>query len=198
MIEASVGTFSQVWGRARLYVDAAREYCQLVGAAWRAWIYGAVVAGAGMGLSVGVGLALPLWSLAAVPLLTLIAVQFHAFVRVRQQRDASSRSTAMQAHLDEIASLRSRESALKGLAPHDQVSYARWKAELVALRQQIHDRIARGISRAEAETFHTVGNLPQFAGGTVDEYTMLLAVIARDLDHLAELIHGYARFGGER
>jgi hypothetical protein len=198
MIGATFSTVSEAWSRARACAAAGREYCRLVAEAWRAWIYGAIVAGAGMGLSVGVGLALPLWALAAVPALTLVAVQFYAFVKVRQQRDAFNHGTAMQAHLDAIAALRSGESALRSRAVYDQASYLTWKAELVALRQEIHDRIARGISRAEAETFHTVGNLRQAAaGGVNDEHTMLLAVIARDLDHLAELIHGYARFGAD-
>ena len=192
MIEA---TASDTWGRARMFAQAGREYCRLVADAWRAWVYGAVAAGAVMGLSVVVGLALPLWALAAIPVLTLVAVQFHAFYRVRQQREAFHRTGAMQVHLDAIAALRSKESELKSRAIRDYGAYVKWKAELVALRSEIHQRIGRGISRAEAETFHTVGNLPHTAaGGLDDEHNLLLAVAMRDLDHLADLIHGYARF----
>jgi hypothetical protein len=195
MTGATSETMSETWGRARACAAAAREYCRLVAEAWRAWIYGAIAAGAGMGLSVAVGLTMPLWALAAVPVAILIAVQFYAFVRVRQQREEFNRAKTLQTHLDAIAALRSRENAFKSRAIYDQASYLAWKSELVALRQEIHDRIARGISRAEAETFHTVGNLHHAAGGGVnDEHNMLLSVVMRDLDHLAELIHGYARF----
>ena len=193
MIGATTG---DAWGRARMFAQAGREYCRLVADAWRAWVYGAVAAGAAMGLSVVVGLALPLWALAAIPVLTLVAVQFHAFYRVRQQREAFHRAGAIQGHLDEIAALRGKESELKSRAIRDHGAYVAWKAELVALRGEIHRKIERGISRAEAETFHTVGNLRhKAAGGLGDEHNLLLAVAARDLDHLAELIHGYARFG---
>ena len=189
-------TTSDAWSRARIFAQAGREYFRLVADAWRAWVYGAIAVGAVMGLSVGVGLAIPPWALAAIPVLTLVAVQFHAFYRVRQQREAFQRAGAMQAHLDEIAALRSKESELKSRAIRDNDGYVKWKAELVALRSEIHRKIERGISRAEAETFHTVGNLHhKAAGGLGDEHNLLLAVAARDLDHLAELIHGYARFG---
>jgi hypothetical protein len=187
---------NDVWSRARIFAQAGREYVRLVADAWRAWLYCAIAAGAVMGLSVLVGLAIPLWAVAAIPVLTLVGVQFHAFYRVRQQREAFQRANAMQAHLDEIAALRSKESELKSRAIRDHGGYVQWKAELVALRSEIHRKIERGISRAEAETFHTVGNLRhEAAGGPGDEYNLLLAVAARDLDHLAELIHGYARFG---
>ena len=195
MIDA---TASDAWSRARMFAQAGLEYFRLVADAWRAWLYGAIAAGAVMGLSVGVGLAIPLWALAAIPVLTLVAVQFHAFYRVRLQREAFQRAAGMQAQLDEIAALRSKESELKSRAIRDHDGYAKWKAELVALRGEIHGKIERGISRAEAETFLTVGNLRHEAtGGPGDEYHLLLAVAARDLDHLAELIHGYARFGRE-
>lgn len=188
-------TTSEAWGRARIFAQAGREYFRLVADAWRAWVYGAIVAGAGLGLSVVVGLAIPPWSLAAIPILTLVAVQFHAFYRVRQEREAFHRAGAMQRHLDEIAALRGKENELKSRAIRDHGAYVKWKAELVALRSEIHQKIEHSISRAEAETFHTVGNLQhKAAGGLDDEHNLLLAVAMRDLDHLAELIHGYARF----
>jgi hypothetical protein len=137
----------------------------------------------------------PGWAVAAIMMATIVSVQFQAFNRVREERDVCLGAHAAGAVIDEIATLRTQETELRNRVVRDPASYAQWKAELVALRAEIHEKIERGISRAEAETYHTIGNLKHTGqGGINDEHNLLLAVATRDLDHLADLIHGHTRF----
>jgi hypothetical protein len=131
---------------------------------------------------------------AGIIVTTLATAQFQAYHAVREEREVFLRVRAADAIIDEIAAMRTAETELRNRAVRDAAAYQEWKAELVALRAAIHKTLGR-LSPAEAETYHTIGNLKHSAaGGINDEHNLLLAVATRDLDHLAELIHGYTRF----
>ncbi|HEY7608218.1 MAG TPA: hypothetical protein VIF14_03220 [Alphaproteobacteria bacterium] len=183
------------WARLRLFGRAAGEYFRHIVQAQRTWLFGTAF-GVGLAwLNVLPGVTVPGWAVAAIIVSTLFLVQFQAFYAVREERDTCLRARATDAVIDEIAVLRTRETQLRNRVVRDSAAYAQWKAELIALRSEIHKQLER-ISRAEAETFHTVGNLRHGAGGGInEEHNLLLAVATRDLDHLAELIHGHTRFG---
>jgi hypothetical protein len=180
--------------RAATLGRALGEYLRLVIRAKRTWLVGTVLAGGAAWFHVLFGVAVPGWAIAGIVVATLVAVQFQAYRSVREDREALRRARIVDAIVDDIAQLRTREGELRNRAVRDGAAYERWRAELVALRAEIHAKIGR-ISRAEAETYHTIGNLRHTAAGGIDEeHNLLLAVAARDLDHLADLIHGYARF----
>jgi membrane protein implicated in regulation of membrane protease activity len=182
------------WARIRGLGDASAEYLRLVFQAHRTWLIGAALAVFAAWVNVLPDITVPWWAILALIIGTLVAVQFQAFCRVREEREAIDRSRATRVIIDEIALLRTKETELRNHVVRDPAAYANWKAELVALRAEIHEKLER-ISRAEAETFHTVGNLKHAAeGGISDEHNLLLAVAARDIDHLADLIHGHTRF----
>jgi hypothetical protein len=183
------------WTRLRLLRRAATEYVRLMVQAQRTWLVG-TAAGVGTAwLNVLPGIAVPGWIVAGIIVATLAAAQFQAFYCVREEREAFVEARRVDSILGEVAALRTRETELRNRPVCDPDAYAQWKAELMALRSEIMKRIER-ISPAEAETFHTVGNLKFASGsGINDEHSLLLAVATRDLDHLAELIHGYTRFG---
>lgn len=181
--------------RLRLLGRAASEYMGLLARARRTWLLGTAAGVGAAWLNVLPGVTVPGWAVAAIMLATIVAAQFQAFLHVHAERDLCLAAHATGAVIDEIAALRTQETELRNRAVRDPAAYAQWKADLVALRAEIHDRIAQGISRAEAETFHTIGNLRHAgAGGVNDEHNLLLAVATRDLDHLADLIHGHTRF----
>jgi hypothetical protein len=183
-------------GRLRLLGRAVSEYMGLLAQAQRIWLVGTAAGVGAAWLNVLPGVTVPGWAVAAIMLATIVAAQFQAFCHVRDERNLFLQAHATGAVIDEIAVLRTKETELRNRAVRDAAAYEQWKAELVALRAEIHDKIATGISRAEAETFHTIGNLRHAGkGGISDEHNLLLAVATRDLDHLAELIHGYTRFG---
>lgn len=182
--------------RLRLLGRAISEYLRLLAEAQRIWLAGTAAGVAAAWLNVLPGIAVPGWAVAAIMLATIVAAQFQAFYHVCEERNFCLQAHATGAVVDEIAALRTQETELRNRPVRDAAAYEEWKAELVALRAEIHDRIAKGLSRAEAETFQTIGNLRHTGkGGLNDEHNLLLAVATRDLDHLAELIHGYARFG---
>lgn len=181
--------------RLRLIGRAAAEYMGLLAQAQRIWLAGTAAGVCAAWLNVLPGVTVPGWAVAAIMLATIVAAQFQAFLHVRAERNLCLAAHATGAVIDEIAVLRTRETELRNRVVRDPAAYEQWKAELVALRAEIHDRIERGISRAEAETFHTIGNLRHAGnGGISEEHNLLLAVATRDLDHLAELIHGHTRF----
>jgi hypothetical protein len=183
------------WARVRMIGRALSEYWGYVIEAHRTWLIGTAIAVGAAWLNALPGITVPGWAVAVIILGTIIAVQFQAFYHVREEREACLRTEAVNAAIDEIALLRTKETELRNRVVRDPGSYEQWKAELVALRGAIHDKIAHDISRAEAETFHTIGNLKHAAaGGIHDEHNALLAVATRDLDHLADLIHGHTRF----
>ncbi len=183
------------WARAKVLGRAVSEYSRLVVQATRTWLIGTATGVGAAWLNVLPGVTVPGWAVAGIILATMVAVQFQAFQRVREEREAFARARATNAVLDEIAVLRTKETELRNRVVRDPTAYEEWKAELVALRSEIHMKLARGVSQAEAETFHTIGNLKQAAqGGINDEHNLLLAVATRDLDHLADLIHGHTRF----
>jgi hypothetical protein len=183
------------WTRIRGIGRVAREYLGLVVQAQRTWLVGTAIGVGAAWLNVFPGVTVPGWVVAGIIFATLAAVQFQAFYRVRAERDAFLSARAHSAVIDEIAVLRTRETELRNRPVRDLATYETWKAELVALRSEIHRRLEHGLSRAEAETFHTIGNLKHASGvGLNDEHALLLAVATRDLDHLAELIHGHTRF----
>lgn len=183
------------WTRIREVGRLANEYLERIVEAQRTWLVGTAIGIGAAWLNVLPGVTVPGWAVAGIIFATLVAVQFQAFCRVREEREACLRARSRAAVIDEIAALRTRETELRNRAVRDPAAYEAWKAELVALRSEIHQKIERGISRAEAETFHTIGNLKHGAsGGLHDEHNLLLAVASRDLDHLAELIHGHTRF----
>jgi len=183
------------WSRLRVIGHAVLEYARLVAQAQRTWLVGTAIGVAAAWLNVFPGVTIPGWAIAAIMMATIVFVQFQAFQRVREEREAFSRSRAVDAVIDEIAVLRTQETELRNRPVRKGESYEEWKAELVALRSKIHDKLEQGLSRAEAETFHTIGNLKHAAqGGINDEHSLLLAVATRDIDHLAELIHGHTRF----
>ena len=184
------------WARLRGFARAAGEYLRLVMQARRTWLAGTAIGVGAAWLNVLPGVTVPGWAVAGIIMATLAAVQFQAFCRVREEREAFVRARAHNAVIDEIAMLRTKETELRNRPVRDLAAYEAWKSELVALRGEIHQKLARGVSPAEAETFHTIGNLKHAAaGGLSDEHNLLLAVATRDLDHLAELIHGHTRFG---
>ena len=181
--------------RMRLLGRAVSEYLGLLAQAQRTWLIGTAAGVGAAWLNVLPGVTVPGWAVAAIMLATIVTAQFEAFHHVREQRDVCLVAHAAGAMVDEIAVLRTQETELRNRIVRDPAGYEQWKAELVSLRAEIHDKIARGISRAEAETFHTIGNLKHAGkGGINDEHNLLLAVATRDLDHLAELIHGHTRF----
>ena len=181
--------------RARLLGRAASEYFGLLAQAQRTWLFGTAMGVGAAWLNILPGVTVPGWAVAAIMLATIVVGQFQAFCRVLDERNVFLAAHASDAIIDEIAVLRTQETELRNRVVRDPAAYEQWKAELVALRAEIHDRIAEGISRAEAETFHTIGNL-RYAGngGISDEHNLLIAVATRDLDHLADLIHGHTRF----
>jgi len=181
--------------RVRLLGRAVSEYLGLLAQAQRTWLFGTAAGVVAAWLNVLPGVSVPGWAVAAIMLATIVVGQFQAFCHVLEERNLCLQAHATGAVIDEIAVLRTRETELRNRAVRDPAAYEQWKAELVALRAEIHDKIAGGISRAEAETFHTIGNLKHAGkGGLSDEHNLLLAVATRDLDHLAELIHGHTRF----
>ncbi len=181
--------------RVRVFGRAASEYLGLLAEAQRTWITGTATGVVAAWLNVIPGISVPGWAVAVIMLGTIVAAQFRAFCQVREEREVCLQAHATGAIIDEIAMLRTQETELRNRAVRDRAAYEEWKAEFVALRAEIQDKIATGISRAEAETFHTVGNLRHAGkGGINDEHNLLLAVATRDLDHLAELIHGHSRF----
>lgn len=182
--------------RLRLIGRALSEYFGLLAEAQRTWLFGTAAGVGAAWLNILPGVSVPGWAVAAIMLATIVVGQFQAFLYVRDERNLCLQAHATGAVIDEIAMLRTRETELRNRAVRDIAAYEEWKAELVALRAEIHEKIAKGISRAEAETFHTIGNLGRAGkGGISEEHNLLLAVAARDIDHLADLIHGYARFG---
>jgi hypothetical protein len=181
--------------RLRLLMRAVSEYFGLLAQAQRTWLFGTAAGVGAAWLNILPGVTVPGWAVAAIMLATIVTAQFQVFLHVREERNLCLQAHAMGAVIDDIAVLRTRETELRNRAVRDAAAYEAWKAELVALRAEIHARIAKGISRAEAETFHTIGNLRHAGkGGINDEHNLLLAVATRDLDHLAELIHGHTRF----
>ena len=181
--------------RIRLLGRAVSEYMGLLAQSQRTWLAGTAAGVAAAWLNVLPGIAVPGWGVAAIMLATIVAAQFQAFYLMREERNLCLQAHATGAVIDEIAVLRTRETELRNRPVRDAAAYEDWKAELVALRAEIHGRIAAGISRAEAETFQTIGNLRHAGkGGINEEHNLLLAVATRDLDHLADLIHGYTRF----
>ncbi len=182
--------------RLKLFARAMAEYFGLLAQAQRTWLFGTAAGVGAAWLNILPGVTVPGWAVAAIMLATIVVGQFQAFLHVREERNLCLQAHAMGAVIDEIAVLRTKETELRNRAVRDPGAYEEWKAEFVALRAEIHDRIAKGISRAEAETFHTIGNLNRAGkGGLNEEHNLLLAVATRDIDHLAELIHGYTRFG---
>ncbi len=182
------------WARLKLFGLAAREYLRLIVQAQRTWLVGTATGVGAAWLNVLPGVTVPGWAIAGIIVSTLAAVQFQAFRSMREERDELARARAVDAVIDEVARLRTKETELRNRQVREQAAYEEWKAELVALRSQIHKTLQR-ISPAEAEVYHTIGNLKHAAaGGINDEHNLLLAVATRDLDHLAELIHGYMRF----
>lgn len=174
---------------------AVAEYARLVAQAQRTWLIGTATGVVAAWLNLLPGVTVPGWAVAGIMLATIVAAQFQAFQRMHEEREAVLRTRAIHAVIDEIAMLRTKETELRNRAVRDPAAYEEWKAELVALRSEVHKKLERGISRAEAETFHTIGNLKHAAnGGISDEHNLLLAVATRDIDHLAELIHGHTRF----
>jgi hypothetical protein len=191
VLERARGTRARI----RLIGRAMSEYFGLLAQAQRTWLFGTAAGVGAAWLNILPGVTVPGWAVAAIMLVTIIVGQFQAFLHVRDERNLCLQAHAMGAVIDEIAMLRTRETELRNRAVRDPAAYEAWKAELVALRAEIHDRIAKGISRAEAETFHTIGNLKHAGkGGLIEEHNLLLAVATRDLDHLADLIHGHTRF----
>jgi hypothetical protein len=185
------------WARIRLLARAVSDYLRLVLQAQRTWLIGTATGVGAAWLNVLPGVTVPGWAVAAIMMATIITVQFLAFYRLHEERDLFLRAHATNAVIDEIAVLRSQETELRNRVVRDLAGYEHWKAELVALRSEIHKKLERSVSRAEAETFHTIGNLKHTAqGGIHEEHNLLLAVATRDLDHLAELIHGHTRFNG--
>jgi len=181
--------------RMRMLGRAASEYWGFVVQAQRTWLIGVAIGVGAAWLNVLPGISIPGWIVAAIIMATMVAVQFQAFYRVREEREAFSRAQAVNAAIDEIAALRTKETELRNRVVRDMRAYVDWKTEFMELRSAIHDRIARGISKAEAETFNTIGNLKHIAnGGIHEEHNALLAVATRDIDHLADLIHGHSRF----
>ena len=181
--------------RMRLLGRAVSEYFGLMAQAQRIWLAGTALGVGAAWLNVLPSVTVPGWAVAAIMLATIVSAQFQAFYYVRAERDLCLAAHAAGAVIDEIAVLRTQETELRNRVVRDPAGYEEWKAELVALRAEIHDKIERGISRAEAETFHTIGNLKHTGkGGINDEHNLLLAVATRDLDHLADLIHGHTRF----
>jgi hypothetical protein len=182
------------WARAKVIGRALGEYLRLMVQAQRTWLIGV---GLGIGaawLNVLPGITVPPWVVAGIIVTTIATAQFQAYNAVREEREALVRARATGAIIDAIAAMRTTETELRNRVVRDPASYQEWKAELVDLRSAIHKTLAR-LSRAEAETFHTIGNLKHGAhGGINDEHNLLLAVATRDIDHLAELIHGYTRF----
>jgi len=182
------------WARAKRIGRALTEYLRLMVQAQRTWLIGV---GFGIGaawLNVLPGITVPPWVVAGIIVATLATAQFQAYASVREEREVFLRARATDAIIDGIAALRTQETELRNRVVREPAAYQEWKAELVELRSAIHKALGR-LSRAEAETFHTIGNLKHAAtGGINDEHNLLLAVATRDLDHLAELIHGYTRF----
>jgi hypothetical protein len=182
-------------GRLRRAGRALSEYLGLIVEAQRTWLIGTATGVGAAWLNVLPGVNVPGWAIAAIMMATIVSVQFQAFNRMREERDLCLSAHAAGAVIDEIAILRTKETELRNRTVRDPAGYEQWKAELVALRAEIQEKIERGISRAEAETFHTIGNLKHAGqGGIHDEHNLLLAVATRDLDHLADLIHGHTRF----
>lgn len=182
--------------RARLLGRAMAEYFGLLAQAQRTWLFGTGAGVVAAWLNILPGVTVPGWAVAAIMLTTIVVGQFQVFLHVREERNLCLQAHAIGAVIDDIAVLRTKETELRNRAVRDAAAYEEWKAELVALRAEIHEKIAEGISRAEAETFHTIGNLNRAGkGGLNEEHNLLLAVAARDIDHLADLIHGYTRFG---
>jgi hypothetical protein len=182
------------WARAKLIGRALGEYLRLMVQAQRTWLIGVGLGVGAAWLNVLPGITVPPWVVAGIIVATLATAQFLAYASVREEREVFLHARATDAIVDQIAVLRTQETELRNRAVRDPAAYADWKAELVELRSAIHKAIAR-LSVAEAETFHTIGNLKHAAaGGINDEHNLLLAVATRDLDHLAELIHGYTRF----
>lgn len=197
-LAATSGVAREKGGRSRIRIlgRAVSEYVDLVVEAQRTWLIGTAAGVGAAWLNVLPGVSVPGWAVAGIMLAMLVSVQFQAFNRVREERERFVHGQATKAVIDEIAALRTKETELRNRVVHDPATYAQWKAELVALRSEIHQKLERGVSLAEAETFHTIGNLKhKGAGGIHEEHNLLLAVATRDLDHLAELIHGHTRFG---
>lgn len=193
--ETDVGSrMKDGWARLRMLGQAVGEYVRLVAAAQRIWLVGAALGVGAVWLNALPGVDVPWWSTVAILVATLAAVQFQAFYRVREEREGYARAQEIDAIIDAVAVLRSRETELRNRNVRAPAAYEQWKAELVALRGEIYKKLQR-LSRAEAETYHTIGNLKHAAaGGINEEHDLLLAVATRDLDHLAELIHGHTRF----
>lgn len=182
--------------RVRLLGRATSEYFGLLAQAQRTWLLGTAAGVGAAWLNILPGVTVPGWAVAAIMLATIVVGQFQAFLRVHEERNLCLQAQATGAVIDEIAVLRTRETELRNRALRDPAAYETWKAEFVALRAEIHEKIAKGISRAEAETFQTIGNLNRAGkGGLNQEHNLLLAVATRDIDHLADLIHGHTRFG---
>lgn len=182
------------WARAKLLGRALGEYFRLMVQAQRTWLIGVGLGITAAWLNVLPGVNVPPWLVAGIIVATLATAQFQAYHAVREEREAFVRARAADAIVNEIAALRTTETELRNRVVRDKASYEEWKAELVELRAAIHKTLGR-LSSAEAETFHTIGNLKHVAqGGINDEHNLLLAVATRDLDHLAELIHGYTRY----
>jgi hypothetical protein len=174
---------------------ALSEYLRLVFQAQRIWLIGTATGVGAAWLNVLPGVTVPGWAVAAIIMATMITVQFQAFYRVHEDRELFLRAHITKTVIDEIAVLRTQETELRNRVVRDPAAYEQWKAELVALRSEIHKKLER-VSRAEAETYHTIGNLKHTGqGGIHEEHNLLLAVATRDLDHLADFIHGHTRFG---
>jgi hypothetical protein len=183
------------WARIRLMGRALSEYLRLVFQAQRIWLIGTATGVGAAWLNVLPGVTVPGWAVAAIIMATMVTVQFQAFYRVHEDRELFLRAHITKTVIDEIAVLRTQETELRNRVVRDPAAYEQWKAELVALRSEIHKKLER-ISRAEAETYHTIGNLKHTGqGGIHEEHNLLLAVATRDLDHLADFIHGHTRFG---
>jgi len=183
------------WARIRLMGRALSEYLRLVFQAQRIWLIGTATGVGAAWLNVLPGVTVPGWAVAAIIMATMITVQFQAFYRVHEDRELFLRAHITKTVIDEIAVLRTQETELRNRVVRDPAAYEQWKAELVALRSEIHKKLER-VSRAEAETYHTIGNLKHTGqGGIHEEHNLLLAVATRDLDHLADFIHGHTRFG---
>lgn len=182
------------WARIRQLGRAVPEYVRLVVQAQRTWLYGTAIGVGAAWLNVLPSVTVPGWAVAAIIMATMITVQFQAFYQLYDQRNLFLRAHATNAVIDQIAVLRTQETDLRNRVVRDLADYEQWKAELVALRSEIHKKLER-VSRAEAETYHTIGNLKHTGqGGIHEEHNLLLAVATRDLDHLADFIHGHTRF----
>ena len=94
------------------------------------------------------------------------------------------------AALDDIMPMRRLETEWrnKAMLIRDNKDFETASSEFYTLRNLIVKKIRAGISKAEAETFETVGNLNySWNDGVNEEHNKLVAIATRDLDYLLQL-----------